>query len=137
MPITRKLLCAGAAALALAIGATVAQVAAPGPDRIIVRIVAADMPDRLISDVEALAPVEDPNVNTIAPRPQFKTTVSRADGSLGFQLTLNPGVAAALEFSTDFTNWTTLQMFTPATNTLERIEPKPMAPAGYFRLRQN
>jgi outer membrane protein assembly factor BamB len=50
-------------AVLLAAGVAVSQGGAPS--NIVVRIVAADMPDRLISDLESLVSVEDPNVVTI------------------------------------------------------------------------
>ncbi|MEI6149912.1 MAG: hypothetical protein WCS01_12485, partial [bacterium] len=65
--------------LLLAGGAAVAQEAARS--NVIVRMVAADRPDRLISDLETLASVEDPNVNTIVRQ-------SRAAQSVGEDATL-------------------------------------------------
>jgi len=65
MKCSYRLTCLAAAILLLAAGAAVAQDASPS--NIIVRMVAAEMPDRLISDLEALSSVEDPARNMGAP----------------------------------------------------------------------
>lgn len=63
----KSMLVAWVVALAGAMGQAWAQTPAAktSPGDIVVRIVAADAPDRLVSDLEALASVENPNVNTI------------------------------------------------------------------------
>lgn len=60
---------AGLLLIAAAVAQRVAQDAAgtAAKEGVVVRLVAAEMPDRLISDLEALAAVDDPNRNTGAP----------------------------------------------------------------------